>query len=79
MQANPHFDFSHLSVADRIQLAEDLWDSIPADTGVDTLPLTPEQRSELDRRLQDALEHPGQSIPWNEVRLRLYEGLRRPS
>lgn len=40
-----------LSVADRIRLVEDLWDSIAADQS--TLPLTEEQRAELDRRLND--------------------------
>ena len=44
------FDFSKLSVAERIQLAEDLWDSIPESTDV---PLTDAQKTELDRRLED--------------------------
>ena len=39
----------HLSVDERIRLVEDLWDSIAADQNA--LPLTPEQRLELDRRL----------------------------
>ena len=34
---------------ERIKLVEDLWDSIAADQNV--LPLTPEQKAELDRRL----------------------------
>ena len=38
---------SELSVAERIQLAEDLWDSVAADTG--ELPLTDAQRAELER------------------------------
>jgi putative addiction module component (TIGR02574 family) len=42
-----------LSVEERIRLVEDLWDSIAADQGA--LPLTAEQRAELDRRL-DAYE-----------------------
>jgi putative addiction module component (TIGR02574 family) len=37
-----------LSVAERIQLVEDLWDSIAADSD---LPLTDAQKAELDRRL----------------------------
>lgn len=44
---DPHL--KHLSVDERIRLVEDLWDSIAADQNV--LPLTPEQRLELDRRL----------------------------
>jgi len=42
-------DFCRLPLEDRIQLVEDLWDSIAADQNL--LPLTPEQRAELDRRL----------------------------
>jgi len=42
-----------LSVEERIKLVEDLWDSIAADQ--QALPLTAEQKAELDRRL-DAYE-----------------------
>jgi putative addiction module component (TIGR02574 family) len=42
-----------LPLDERIKLVEDLWDSIAADQKA--LPLTPAQRSELDRRL-DAYE-----------------------
>jgi putative addiction module component (TIGR02574 family) len=45
-----------LSVEQRIRLVEELWDSIAADQA--TLPLTDEQRAELDRRL-DAFEADG--------------------
>ena len=44
---------SKLPIEERIKLVEDLWDSIAADQ--QALPLTPEQRAELDRRL-DAFE-----------------------
>lgn len=42
-----------LPLDERIRLVEDLWDSIAEDQSV--LPLTPEQRAELVRRL-DAYE-----------------------
>ena len=45
-----------LPLNERIRLVEDLWDSIAADQSA--LPLTPDQRSELDRRL-DAYETDG--------------------
>ncbi len=38
-----------LPLEDRIQLVEDLWDSIASDQNA--LKLSPEQRMELDRRL----------------------------
>ena len=45
----PTFDFSVLSPEERIQLAEDLWDSLP---DVPELPqLTSAQAAEIDRRL----------------------------
>jgi putative addiction module component (TIGR02574 family) len=47
--SHPKFDFSALSPEERIQLAEDLWDSLP---DVPELPpLTPAQAAEIDRRL----------------------------
>lgn len=47
---------SKLPVDERIKLVEELWDSIAADQKV--LPLTNEQRAELDKRL-DAYEADG--------------------
>lgn len=45
-----------LPVEERIRIVEDLWDSIAADQK--SLPLTAEQKAELDRRL-DAYEADG--------------------
>ena len=47
-----------LPVEERIRIVEDLWDSIAADQK--SLPLTAEQKAELDRRL-DAYEADGNS------------------
>jgi putative addiction module component (TIGR02574 family) len=47
-----------LSVDERIRLVEDLWDSIAVDQSA--IPLSSEQKSELDRRL-DAYETDGNS------------------
>jgi putative addiction module component (TIGR02574 family) len=38
-----------LTIDERIKLVEDIWDSIVLDNA--SLPVTPEQRGELDRRL----------------------------
>ena len=69
------FDFSKLSIAERIQLAEDLWESIP-EKGAD-VPLTDAQKAELDRRLDDLQRNPDAGEPWEVVRARLYERLER--
>ena len=54
-----------LPIEERIRLVEDLWDSIVADQ--QSLPLTPDQRAELDRRLDayEADKNPGR--PAGEV------------
>lgn len=39
-----------LTLEERLRLVEDIWDSIAAEQ--EALPLTPQQRRELDRRLQ---------------------------
>jgi len=48
-----------LPIEERIKLVEDLWDSIAADK--EALPVTPEQKAELDRRLDayEADKNPG--------------------
>lgn len=60
-----------LSVPERIQLAEDLWDSIAAEP--DALPLTESQRTEIERRLAEHDRAPESSISWEEVRTRLHQ------
>ena len=68
------FDFSKLSVAERIQLAEELWDSIPESADIS---LTDAQRAEIDRRLEDLEQYPDAGEPWEVVRARLYARLNR--
>jgi putative addiction module component (TIGR02574 family) len=71
MSSVPIEDLLKLSVAERIQLVEDLWDSIAADP--EGLPLTEAQKEELDRRLEEHEADPDSAIPWAEVRERLYK------
>jgi putative addiction module component (TIGR02574 family) len=72
--SNAEFDLSKLSVAERIQLAEDLWDSIPESADI---ALADAQKAELDRRLEDLEQHPDAGEPWEVVRARLYGRLNR--
>ena len=58
-----------MSVADRIQLAEDIWESIAAFP--DSLPLTEEQRHELDHRLKLYAENRQQGISWSDLKEKL--------
>ena len=71
---NVEFDFSKLTVAERIQLAEDLWESIPESADIF---LTDAQKAELDRRLKDLEQHPDTGEHWEVVRARLYGRLKR--
>jgi len=66
-------DISKLSVAERIQLAEDLWDSVAAETG--DLPLTEAQAAELDRRLADLERNPEAGESWSVVHARIEQRL----
>ena len=42
-----------LPVAERLQLVEDLWDSIATDTPAVDIPMSPQLVAELERRLAD--------------------------
>ena len=69
MGQNPSFDFSHLSLEERLQLVEDLWDSIAESAEADrAFPMTEEFKAELDRRLEEHRRDPESAIPWEDVR-----------
>ena len=59
-----------LSVPERIQLAEDLWDSIAVDAAQVPGP-TEAQRQELRRRLLEHESDPTAAVPWETVRAEL--------
>jgi putative addiction module component (TIGR02574 family) len=54
-----------LSVAERIQLVEDIWDTIATETA--DLPLTEAQRVDLERRLAEHRANPQAGSTWEEV------------
>ena len=60
-----------LSPAERIQLAEDLWDSVAADPE-SMPPLTDAQCAEIERRLADHARDPSSALDWTELRVRLW-------
>ncbi len=63
-----------LSPEERIQLAEDLWDSVAAQP--ERLPpLSDAQRAEIERRLAEHERNPAAAITWEEVRARLWARL----
>ncbi len=68
MEKLPISDILELNVSERIQLVEDIWDSIAAVP--DSIPLTAEQKEELDRRLELYHKNPDAGTPWEMIRER---------
>ncbi len=61
-----------LPVPERLQLVEDLWDSIAVETPAPDLPMTPALLAELDRRIKDLDEGRERTFSWEEVRERIF-------
>ncbi len=55
-----------LSLAERIFIVEEIWDSIAAKQAA--LPVTSAQRAELDRRLDAYRESAGPGASWEQVK-----------
>ncbi len=70
--SQPKPDFRSLSVAERIQLAEDIWDSI-ATENPEAVALTPAQLQELQARLDAHEQDPSTAVPWEQVRSELFQ------
>ena len=62
-------DILELSVAERLQLVEEIWDSIAEVP--EALELTETQKIELDSRLDEYRKDPSIAIPWDVVKARI--------
>lgn len=62
----PDIDISNLTPAERILLAEDLWDSVVAEQNAP--PLLPELQAELQRRLDAADRGEATYSTWEDVK-----------
>jgi putative addiction module component (TIGR02574 family) len=71
--SKPALNIEALSCAERLQLIEELWESLRQSP--DTVHLTRDQRDELDRRLDDLERSGTNGTPWEEV---LQQIRRRP-
>ncbi len=58
-----------LSVAERLTLVEDIWDSIAKDSI--EFELSQELREELDRRTEEHYKNPDVGISWKEMEAKL--------
>ncbi len=62
-------DILELSIPERIQLVQDIWDTI-ADVP-ESLDLTEEQKQEIDRRIEKLDRHPDTAIEWSTLKERI--------
>jgi putative addiction module component (TIGR02574 family) len=63
--SKPGIKVGDLSPEERLQMIEELWDSLNEQP--ESVPLTDAQRQELDRRLDDLERSGPKGIPWEEV------------
>lgn len=70
--SQPRPDFLNLSVAERIQLAEDIWDSIATESP-ESAALTPAQLQAVQSRLQEHDQDSSTAVPWEQVRSELFQ------
>jgi putative addiction module component (TIGR02574 family) len=64
-------EYLKLSVSERIQLVEDIWDSIAAEE-LNTVELSQAQMAELHRRVAEHRADPSTGVPWEQVRSKLF-------
>lgn len=60
-----------LSIPERIQLVEDIWDSIAAEA--DSVELTEEEKRIIDERLEAYRRNPNLGSPWEDVYKRIVD------
>ena len=58
-------DALHLSIPERIQLVEDIWDSIAAE--VESVELAEEEKEVINQRLEAYHQNPNSGSPWKDV------------
>jgi putative addiction module component (TIGR02574 family) len=69
MDKIPLTEIMQLSVTERMELIDLIWDSIAAEP--EFVEISDELRQELDHRLADAEANPGVGRSWAEVKARL--------
>ncbi len=68
-QLSDRLNIEELSLAERIQLVEEVWASIAAEQ--ESLEITEAQREELDRRLESHRSSQESGATWESIRDRL--------
>ncbi len=62
-------DLKHLPLSERLQLMEDLWDSIAEE--LESEPLPESLKAEMDRRMDAYIKDPSTSLSLEEVQRRM--------
>lgn len=63
-----------LSVAEKIQIVEDIWDSIRRNP--EELPLSDAEKRELDKRLADYEQNPNDGMEWETLKKNILQSRR---
>jgi putative addiction module component (TIGR02574 family) len=69
MRVNDIPEIARLSVAEKVLLLEDLWDSIASDES--SVPVPQSHRDELDRRLAQYEKDPGRLLTLDDLRAKI--------
>lgn len=64
-----------LSVPERIEMVEAIWDSIAESNEIKPIALTDEQEQEIDRRIERHERGEGKSFSWDELKTKLKSDL----
>ena len=65
-------DTLEMSVAERMRLAQDIWDSIASEPA--SVPISDAERDEIERRVEERDRSPGPTIPWEQVKKQVMGG-----
>ena len=68
----PPTSIFELSVSEKLQLVEDLWDDIASTPSA--VPVHDWQKEELARRKQNLLNNPTSGLSWQEIQRRIRRG-----
>ena len=68
-----HAEFQQLSVAEKVQVVQELWDQIAASP--ENLPVPGWHRAELEKRQSEWASSPDPGEDWNILKKRLREAL----
>ena len=72
--ARPAIELEKLGVEERLDLIEEIWNSLTSDPG--QIPVPEAHKAELDRRLDQIEAGDDEGIPWEEVLNRIRNRLR---